>query len=97
MKKFSRVSILVCTHVHMGLKNKSCGGELSLAIVEKLKQLVIEQKLDVSVREQACFGRCDEGIVARIYPSKEYFLPVAECSLVELIELAKCNVELESK
>lgn len=89
MKKFSKVSILVCTHVHMGVQNKSCGGALSLALVKQLKQQIIEQKLDVSVREQACFGRCEEGIVARIYPCKDYFLPLTENSLAELINMAK--------
>lgn len=89
MKKFSKVSILVCTHVHMGVQNKSCGGDLSQALVKQLKQQIIERKLDVSIREQACFGRCEEGIVARIYPCKNYFMAVTESTLAELINMAK--------
>ncbi|NOQ17409.1 MAG: hypothetical protein GQ581_10155, partial [Methyloprofundus sp.] len=85
----SKVSILVCTHVHVGVQNKSCGGNLSQALVKQLKQKIIEQTLDISIREQACFGRCEEGIVARIYPCKDYFMPVTEISLAELINMAK--------
>ena len=89
MIKFSKVSILVCTHVHIGLHNKSCGGEQCLALVEQLKQQILAQKLAISVREQACFGRCDEGIVARIYPSQDFFMPLSKSSLAELINKAK--------
>ncbi len=95
MKKFSKVSILVCTHVHMGLQNKSCGRALSLDLVTKLKQQIIEQELDISVREQACFGRCEEAVVARVYPIKTFLCQVTEHSLVELIEMAKHCVEKE--
>lgn len=93
MKKFSKVSILICTHVHIGLHNKSCGSAVSGNLVSKLKQQIMELKLDISVREQACFGRCEEGVVARIYPRKDFFMPVTEGSLVELVEMAKQGVE----
>lgn len=96
MKKFSKVSILICTHVHIGLHNKSCGRALSIGLVTKLKQQLIEQELDVSVREQACFGRCEEAVVARIYPKKDFFTQVTEHSLVELIEMAKYCVEQDN-
>ena len=89
MKKFSKVSILICSHIHIGLHNKSCGGELCQTLIEQLKQQIIEQKLDISIREQACFGRCEEGRVARIYPCKEFFMPVTKNSLAELINRAK--------
>lgn len=89
MIKFSKVSILVCTQIHIGSQNKSCGGEQCFALVEQLKQLILAQKLDISVREQACFGRCEEGIVARIYPSKDFFMPLSKSSLAELINRAK--------
>ncbi len=89
LKKFSNVSILVCSHVHIGLHNKSCGGELCQTLIEQHKQQIIEQDLDVSVREQACFGRCEEGIVARIYPCKDFFMPVTKNPLVELVNRAK--------
>lgn len=95
MRKFSKVSILVCTHTHIGLQNKSCGGDLCQGLVASLKQQIAEQNLDISVREQACFGRCDEGIVARIYPCKDYFMPLTENSLAELINMAKRSVEVE--
>ncbi|MCK5830415.1 MAG: (2Fe-2S) ferredoxin domain-containing protein [Methylococcales bacterium] len=95
MKKHSKISILVCTHVHIGVQNKSCGGDLCLALVEQLKQQIIEQKLDISVREQACFGRCEEGIVARIYPCKDFFIPVTKKLLPKLIDMAKQNIEIE--
>jgi len=97
MRKFSKVSILVCTHIHIGLHNKSCGGDLCQVLLAQLKKQVAVQKLDVSVREQACFGRCEEGIVARVYPGKDFFMPLTENSLAELIDLAKCNVESESE
>ena len=89
LKKFSKVSILICSHVHIGLHNKSCGGELSHSLIKQLKQQIIEQDLDISVREQACFGRCEEGIVARIYPCKYFFMPVTKDSLAELINRAR--------
>jgi len=93
MKKFSKVSILVCTHVHMGLHNKSCGGCASLELFEKLKKQIVEQDLDISVREQACFGRCEEAVVARIYPNKEYFIQLTDSSLSELVDIAKKCLE----
>lgn len=93
MQKFSKVSILICTHVHIGLHNKSCGKTLSCDLIAKLKQQIAEQELDISVREQACFGRCEEGIVARIYPKKDFFMGVTESSLAELIDKAKCSLE----
>ncbi len=89
MIEFSKVSILVCTHVHIGSHNKSCGGDKCFALVEQLKQQILEQKLDISVREQACFGRCEEGIVARVYPCKDYFMPLSKSSLAELVNRAK--------
>jgi len=95
MKKFSKISILVCTHVHIGLHNKSCGRCGSLDLVAKLKQQIEQQNLDISVREQACFGRCEEGVVARIYPRKEYLTQLTESSLEKLINRAKSDVELE--
>jgi len=96
MKKFSKISILICTHVHMGLHNKSCGGGLSLELVTKLKQQIMEQELDITVREQACFGRCEEGIVAGVYPEKDYLMGVTEHSLIELIDMAKHRIEKEA-
>lgn len=96
MIKFSKVSILVCTHIHIGAHNKSCGSDKCFALVEELKQQIIEQNLDISVREQACFGRCDEGIVARIYPCKDYYMPVTKGSLVELVDRAKYYLETDS-
>lgn len=95
MKRFSKTSILICTHIHEGLHNKSCGGTLSLDLVSKLEQQIMEQELDISVREQACFGRCEEGIVARIYPQKEFFMGLSESSLEELIAMAKNHIEIE--
>lgn len=92
MIEFSKVSILVCTHIHIGSHNKSCGGDTCVALVEQLKQQILEQKLGISVREQACFGRCEEGIVARIYPSKDFFMPLSKSSLVELINSAKSYI-----
>jgi len=95
MKKFSKVSILVCTHVHMGKHNKSCGRDASLDLFEKLKHQVVEQELDISVREQACFGRCEEAVVARIYPNKEYYMQLTESSLSELVDKAKKCLEIK--
>ncbi len=95
MNKFSKVSILVCTHVHVGMHNKSCGGTLCLDLVDKLKHQIMEQELDISVREQACFGRCEEGVVARIYPRKDFFLYVTKHSLAELVDRAKHSLENE--
>jgi len=95
MKKFSKVSILVCTHVHMGKQNKSCGRYASLDLFEKLKQQVVEQELDISVREQACFGRCEEAVVARIYPNKEYYMQLTDSSLSELVDKAKKCLEIK--
>jgi len=95
MKKFSKVSILVCTHVHMGKHNKSCGGCASLGLFKKLQQQIVEQELDISVREQACFGRCDEAVVARIYPKKEYYMQLTDGSLSELIDYAKKCLEIK--
>jgi len=95
MKKFSKVSILVCTHVHMGLHNKSCGRSAGLNLFEKLKQQIVVQGLDISVREQACFGRCEEAVVARIYPNKEYFMQLTDNSLSELIDNAKKCLEIK--
>ena len=93
MNTFCKISILVCTHTQLGLKNKSCGGSLSQSLVEKLKQQIAEKELDISVREQVCFGRCEEGIVARIYPGKEFFMQVTEASLPEIIAKANSYVE----
>lgn len=93
MKKFSKVSILVCTHVQVGLHNKSCGGALSLDLLSKLKHQITEQGLDITVREQACFGRCEEAIIARVYPSKDFFIRVTESSIAEMIDRAKSCVE----
>lgn len=92
MIKFSKVSILVCSHIHIGLHNKSCGGNECHALIKHLKQHIIEQKLDISVREKACFGRCEEGIVARVYPSRDFFMPVTKESLAALIDKAKHNI-----
>jgi len=93
MKQFSKISILVCTHTRLGLNNKSCGGSLCESLLEKLKQQILENNLDISVREQVCFGRCEEGIVARIYPGKDFFTEVTEESLAEIITTANSYVE----
>lgn len=93
MKKFSKVSILVCTHVQIGLHNKSCGKLQSLDLISKLKDQIENQGLDISVREQPCFGRCEEAIVAKVYPKKDTFTQVTEASLAELVKTAKGNIE----
>jgi len=92
VKQFFKISILVCTHTSLGVQNKSCGGAASQNIVKKLKQMIIDNDLNITVREQACFGRCEEGVVVRIYPGKEFFTHVTEHSLPKIVKIANSYV-----
>jgi predicted metal-binding protein len=82
------ISIVVFIDTRDSVK-KSCGGSGSQQLVEQLKEELKKRKLEILVREQICFGRCNDGIVMRIAPGKEFFTEVNTETLAEIIRLAE--------
>ena len=83
------ISIVVCTQIRLDSGKKLCGGSQSHVLIEVLRKLLSEEELDIPVREQVCFGRCEEGIVMRIAPGKEFFSNVTKDTLPNIINQAK--------
>jgi len=80
----SQLSVSVCTHTRS--QQLSCGTRGSLRLISQLKTLLDSQGLTLTVNEQVCFGRCEQGVVMRITPEGDFFTRVDENSLQTIID-----------
>ncbi len=78
--------LLVCTNVRCNPKHKSCAGQGSKALIEKLKDMSLHSNSNIKIEEIKCFGQCDRGPVMRIAPAQEFFFNVAESELRGIIK-----------
>jgi (2Fe-2S) ferredoxin len=74
----SEKHLVVCVNERLGHKQKSCAGSGSRGLIELLKQRADSRKLSLSITEQVCLGRCQQGIAMRIAPGGEFFYEVTE-------------------
>jgi (2Fe-2S) ferredoxin len=84
------VRLVVCVNQRLGIGQRSCGGSGNLVHIEKIRELIDAAGLDVTVVEQVCFGKCEQGPVMRIAPGGRFFTGVDESVLSHIID------ELES-
>jgi (2Fe-2S) ferredoxin len=88
--------LFVCTNHREGGK-KSCAGSGSVELRNELKQLCQSESKGwhgrVRVNTAGCLGRCEEGIVAVLYPKGEWLTelttqsaPVLEAALAKVLD-----------
>jgi NADH:ubiquinone oxidoreductase subunit E len=75
------VRLIVCINERLGTGQRSCVESGSLDYIRDLRARISEEKLDVSVVERECLGKCEEGPVMRIAPGGRFFTDINEASL----------------
>lgn len=81
--------LIVCVNERLGTGQRSCVGSGSLALIEKLEAMLLEQGLPIPVVRRECLGRCDSGPIMRIAPGGAFFSEITETSLPTIIEELK--------
>ncbi len=79
------VRLVVCVNERLGSGQASCVGRGNLGYIARMRQLIADAALDVSVVERVCLGRCEEGPVMRIAPGGDFFTQVDEQSLPRIL------------
>lgn len=82
--------LLVCVNERLGHGQKSCAGSGSRALIKRLKKLFAENGIQFEIVEQACLGRCEEGINMRIAPGGPFFSEVKEQDLERVVQALNC-------
>lgn len=85
MSESSIYKLLVCTNIRFSTKNKSCSGEGSEKLLQKLKDLNSNLKTPINIEEIKCFGQCEHAPVMRIAPAKEFFYTVNVLDLENIL------------
>jgi len=79
------VRLVVCVNERLGAGKKSCAGSGSRELIEKLKQRIMEEGMDIPVEEQVCLGRCELGIAMRIAPGGPFFTEVTDMDVESIL------------
>lgn len=78
--------LVVCVNERLGHNQRSCAGSGSRALIELLKQRADSRELSLSISEQVCLGRCEQGIALRIAPGGEFFYGVTEQDIDTILD-----------
>ena len=84
------VRLVVCINRRLGIGQRSCAGGGSLALIERIEAMVVEQGIEQGIEAPAvrreCLGRCEEGPTMRIAPGGPLFTEIDAAGLPVIID-----------
>ena len=89
------VRLVVCINERLGAGQPSCVGRGNLDHIARMRQMITDAELDVTVVERVCLGRCEEGPVMRIAPGGKFFTDIDTESLPRVLAELESFVERE--
>ena len=75
------VRLIVCINERLGTGQRSCVGSGNLDYIRRMRELIADAGLDVSVVERECLGKCEFGPVMRIAPGGRFFTEIDGATL----------------
>jgi len=96
-KSNNPLHLVVCINQRFGYGQKSCVTSGSLKLIPQIKQLLKAGHLDISVVEQVCLGKCEQGPTMRIAPGGPFFFEVSESNLPDIVQQISAFIQLQNK
>lgn len=78
--------LVVCVNERLGHQQKSCASSGSRELIGLFHQRASFRNLTLSINEQVCLGRCQQGIAMRIAPGGPFFLEVTEQDIDDILD-----------
>jgi NADH:ubiquinone oxidoreductase subunit E len=74
----------VCDNMRYGTA-ASCAGRGAEKLIDKLRQEIARQELNVDVETSVCFGQCDKGPNVKVIPGGRFVHEMKEDDIPELL------------
>jgi (2Fe-2S) ferredoxin len=82
-------SILICTNLRHETSGTSCAARGSCVLKAQLLQEIVQQQVQISVKEIQCLGECDTGPNLRFLPNGKLYRHVTAELLTNIVNDAK--------